>query len=155
MKLNQYHKQAIVRAIEHDLPKWDEEGVSKKIKDALYKAMSKECRAAYRKAPHSIRTERIHYCGLNQYSLSILPTGDANVKEVLAPFKSEWAKRQSAITQLKAAVEACSTRKQFIDRFPEFSNYAPAEEGKCPTLPAIANVVAGLIEIGFIPKVTQ
>lgn len=154
MRLNQYHKDAIYRAIAHDIPRTKPEVLLGQINDAIYKGMSKECRALFRKNPKAIRSQYISSVNLD-YNQREIPVGDADWKTILKPFEAEESKRGKILMELKNAINGCSTRKQFIDRFPEFSNYAPPVEGVSENLPAVANVVAGLISIGFVPKVTK
>lgn len=154
MKLNQYHKQAIIRAIEQDIPKKASDTTRDEVQRAIYKAMGKSCQSMYRTNPKALRTEYVGSLSLDGAHRTFV-VGDADFKKVLDPFQKEASKREDALRALRNAIEACTTRKQFIDRFPEFSNYAPSEHDKCSTLPALANVVAGLIEIGFVPKVEK
>jgi hypothetical protein len=156
MKLTKYHKEAIVRAITADIPEPDTSDYVEKVKAFIYKNMSKECRALFRKSPASLATAYLQVP--NRVSTRTYVRGDVDNKqlqEYVSELNAPFRKRTAALTKLEAAVTACNTRKQFVDTFPEFSNYAPPEEGKCTTLPAVANVVAELIKVGFVPKVTK
>ena len=154
MRLTKYDKQAIVRSIMNDIPKPDSEKLHKDIQAALVKGMSIKCRALYKEKPAALCVEYVgsHY-GLD-WSRTVY-VGDADMKVALKPFKDAKAARDAAKEKLEAAIDACTTRKAFIDRFPEFSKYAPPEPGKCTTLPAVSNVVADLVKLGWKQTISK
>lgn len=153
MKLNQYHKDAIIRAITNDIPRKTDEQIQAAVQAALVKGMSVACRNLYKKNPKALMTKYISGT-LSCRNFEVV-SGDANVTECLKPFSYEYIAFEKVERSLKAAINGCTTRKQFVDRFPEFGNYAPHEEGVCKTTPTIANVVADLVKLGFVPKVTK
>lgn len=153
MKLATYHKEAIVRSIMNDLPNQDQSLVAKKLQEAIYRDMSPECKRLYNKNPKALRSVQV-YDVFSDYSRQMV-VGDADVDTVKSPFMQAAAERKALYGKVKAAVNACSTRKQFIDRYPEFSKYAPGEHGTCSTLPAVANLVSELVKHGWKQTVAK
>lgn len=149
MKLAQYTKDAICRAILDDLPKLDEDALISQIKAALYKAMSPECKRLHNKKPSALASSSLHRAEL----YVSVPVGDADLDAVLEPFIEARKARQRLRDQVRIAVNGCSTRKQLVDRYPEFSKYLPSEHGVCTTLPAPANVIADLVKAGWVQTV--
>lgn len=145
MKLATYHKDAIIRSILDDLPKPDEAQIHKDIQSALYVAMTSECKRLYNKNPKALLQGSAHRAELHEPVV----VGDADLDAVLEPFIAAKKARQTLRDQVRAAVYSCTTRKQLVDRYPEFSKYAPSEHGVCTTLPAPANVVAELVKAGW------
>lgn len=145
MKLAAYQKQAIVRSILDDLPKPDPKQQVKEIQAALYKAISPECKRLYNKNPKALLQGSAHRAGL--YESVVI--GDADLDAVLEPFVVAKKARQTLHDHVRVAVYGCSTRKQLIDRYTEFSKYAPSEHGVCTTLPAPADVIAELVKAGW------
>lgn len=150
MKLSTYHKDAIIRAITQDLPPVG--NLSEEMTKAALKLMSVPCRNLYKKSPSALRTHTTY--SVSQKSVCFV-VGDADVNAVVKPFEQRCDHRAKVLQDLRAAIYGCSTRKQFIDRFPEFSHHAPSEHGKCATLPAISNVVADLVKLGLVLKVER
>lgn len=146
MKLTKQTKTAIVRAILADIKKPDHIMVVKEMQDALHAAMSKPVK---RIPPSALRT---HYCHHGDYQINCgvtLVCGDADAVAVLAPWREKRSQYDAMHVKLEAAFEGINTRKQFVETFPEFIKYAPEESGKCPTLPAVANVVSDLVKLGW------
>lgn len=150
VKLSTYHKDAIIRAIIQDLPPVG--NLSEELTKAAVKLMSTSCRNLYKKSPAAIRRHTTYH--VDKHSVEFV-CGDADLKAVVQPFAQRFELRQKVLQDLKLAIYGCSTRKVFIDRFPEFSHHAPAEHGKCDTLPAISNVVADLVKLGLVLKVER
>lgn len=150
MKLTTYQKDAIIRAITQELPPVG--NLSNEMTAAAVKLMSVSCRNLYKKNPAAIRRHTTY--GVHRHQVDFI-IGDADPKAVLQPFEERYAHRKKVLDDLKVAIYGCSTRKVFIDRFPEFSNHAPIEHGTCTTLPAISNVVAELVKLGMVLKVTK
>ena len=148
MKLDKYTKQAIVRQILDDVPKPDEQTVKEQIQKALYKGMSPACKRLYDQKPHALSEVYVDQAhGLDNHAY--VKRGDADVDAILKPFRKAADELYALKTELRLAIEACNTRKQFVDRFPEFIKYAPPEAGKTPNLPAVANLVANLVKAGW------
>jgi hypothetical protein len=150
MKLSQYHKDAIIKAVWAEVPNPTANELGAEIEKAMVKAMSISCRNLYKKNPQALRKGESYSVHASTVGFVC---GDANVEAVLKPFKESQQARVKTKQSLVAAVNGCSTRKQFIDRFPEFSYHAPAEHGTCATLPAVSNVVADLVKLGLELKV--
>ena len=153
MKLAQYHKDAIARSIINDLPKHDDADTQRLLQDALYKAMSPECKRLYNKKPDALREH--YFYDVFEGNGRTLTVGDADYKKTAEPFVVAKKARSDLRSKVRAAVDACSTRKQFIDRYPEFSKYAPSEHGACPTLPAVANLVSELVQAGWEQTISK
>lgn len=154
MNLGKYDKQAIIEKILADLPKVDHDKLEAEIQEKLVKAMSAQVRRIYRANPKALRTV---YGGYD-YGLSHeteLIVGDADHTAVLEPYKEAANARWNIQNKLASAFAPIKTRKQFVDTFPEFSAYAPPEAGKSTNLPAIANVVASLVQLGWEQKVSK
>lgn len=156
MKLNTYEKEAIVRSIMNDLPQIDYTKRKADAQAAVVKVMSTAARKLYRECPKALRAQHVAdlFGTEGSYYSRYLVVGDVDSKTVdaiLQIYHDEDAARCKASNDLSAAVRACNTRKQFVDRFPEFEKYAPSEPGKSSNLPALANVVAGLVKLGW-PK---
>lgn len=152
--LNNYTKKAIVAAIMADIPQPDHNRIKEDIQAALFKGMSIACRNLYKKSPKALLTMHVGYQHGLDYGVFIT-VGDADTDTVLKPFKDAYDTRKAVEQNLRSAIDACKTRKQFIDRFPEFSKYAPAEDGKTSNLPAIANVVADLVKLGWKQTISK
>jgi hypothetical protein len=155
MQLTDYHRQAIIACIMAELPKVDEEKLRQDIQAALVKAMSAPVRKVYRENPKALRDARFYECDTGLRHSRSFVVGDADSDAVLKPFKEAAQARAAIESKLTAAIKACRTRKQFVDQFPEFSAYAPAEPGKSSNLPAVANVVADMMKLGWVPRVTR
>jgi hypothetical protein len=155
MKLTKYHKEAIVRAISADIKR--PPVTLEQLHAAIVKGMSPGIKRVYAKTPQALKVQHCYpkeYGHQGTYNYTFI-VGDADMAAALKPFKDVEDKRKRALQDLTAAVEACSTRKMFIDRFPEFSKYAPAEHTVCSTLPAISNVVASLVEVGWVQTISK
>ena len=156
MNLDKYTKKSIVRAIMAELPRVDEAKVEQEIIAKCVAAMSPECQSVYLKTPDAIAKTGV-YDTCSRYSFKA-PKGDLTddqFAEIIKPYQEAHRERRNIESKLDAALVPIRTRKQFINRFPEFSQHAPPEEGTCATLPAIANIVADLVKLGWEPKVTK
>lgn len=156
MKLTKYHKQAIFNAIKADLPRIDYVQRKAKAQSLLVMGMSNAAKTLYKNNPKALATAYIDSdYGLAEYGDRTLTVGDADWETLLKPFKDEMKVRRDALIRLERAIEGCNTRKAFVDAFPEFSKYAPPEEGKTSNLPAIANVVGDLVKLGWKQTVSK
>lgn len=139
-----------------EIPKVDEAKVKQEIIAKCVAAMSPECQAVYIKTPDAIAKTGV-YDTISRYSFQA-PKGDLTddqFAEIVKPYQEAYRERRNIEGKLEGAIAPIRTRKQFINRFPEFSQHAPLEEGTCATLPAIANIVAELVKLGWEPKVTK
>lgn len=156
MKLTKFHKQAIVNAIKADLPRINYAERKEKAQALLVKGMSKAAQALYKSTPKALAATYVgSEYGLTEYGNRDMVVGDADWETILKPFKDDMEARRSALARLETAIEGCNTRKAFVDAFPEFSKYAPPEEGKTSNLPAIANVVGDLVKLGWKQTVSK
>lgn len=155
MNLSKHAKRSIVRAIMGELPSIDYDQMAKDVQAKFVAAMSPECQAVYAKTPNALVTDHIYnvfgYCK----SMYVGDLTEKEIEKITAPYKQMTKEREEIETKLNAAFAPIRTRKQFINQFPEFSQHAPAEDGTCATLPAIANIVADLVKLGWEPKVTK
>lgn len=158
MNLNKYTKQAIVSSILAELPRVDYAAAKKEIQEKIVVAMSPECQAIFAKSPRALaRGYTSEQIFKDEYRTEFI-LGDITRVELDAiskPYTDAHQDREAIRQKLEAAIEPLRTRKQFVDRFPEFSQHAPPEHGKCTTLPAVANIVADMIKLGWEPKVTK
>lgn len=113
--------------------------------------MSKRCQGLYRDNPRALRTASVHVQNRAYYDVAVGDAPETWKKD----FDDYVNQRSDAFRKLETAVNGCRTRKQFIDTFPEFSNYAPSEHDKCNTLPAVANVAAELVQLGWKQVVSK
>lgn len=148
MRLNTYQKQAIVRAIMQDVPEVDTDMASKVIQAALVKAMSPVARKLYRESPKALRRDFTGYdvIGRGTYPFVV---GDADLEEVLKPWKAQAEARNDARRKLKGVVNGCTTLKQLQTALPEFVKYMPTEEKPTANLPALANLSADFVKLGW------
>lgn len=75
----------------------------------------------------------------------------ADIQQCINKFVAENDRISEIHKQLTAAIAGVRTTKSFIATFPELEKYLPTEHKSCSTLPAIANVMAGLVTLGW-PK---
>lgn len=180
MNLTKSHKEAIVRAVIADIPRKHTvasiEAKLQKITDAEVvkltpKAvgdmwLNKELRhfieyqttnPGYMMANDN-KTHIGSLCSV-RYPRSI---GEKKMREavqtefeaIIIPFMNETAAINEAEINLKASLHGIRTLKQFKLQYPELEKYAPSEHEKSSMLPAIANVMATLSNLGW-PKDAQ
>lgn len=155
MNLAQYHKDAIIRSILNDLPKFDHKMRVAEMQAALYAAMPADERRVYRKNPKALAYQTLYRSDYGLDHQTEVRRGSVAAEEVLKPWREEAKARSEMEAKLYAALKPIKTRKQFIDRFPEFSKYAPSESGTCSTLPAVSNVVADLVKLGWNKTISK
>ncbi len=147
MKLTNYDKEIILRGITRDLPEIDD---SAAIQAALVKAMSPACRKLYNTAPSALRTiYKTNYQVFQPKHSHNYIAGDADEVTALAPFLAKREARSATLRKVDAAVKACNTLKQLLERLPEFSRYAPAEVTKAKNELVVVNAVAELSKLGW------
>lgn len=153
-KLTTTMKEHIIALVIADIPKSDHDKLKDEIQKALVKNMSVPCRNLYKKNPEALRTSHVARSHGLRHAVTVV-VGDADYDMVVKPFLDRENERDATIQNFKSAVASCTTRKQFVNRFPELTSYLPNESTPCPTAPALANVVAGLVKVGFVPKVIK
>ena len=154
MKLNQYTKDAIVRAIMADVPETNGEKIKADIQAALVKAMSTTARKLYKENPNALREIYVANIGLGYRTTFI--GGDADKDVVLKPWIDAYNAKMNTRNSLREAVYGCSTLKQLKDRMPEFIKYFPTEAEPTKNLPAVVNVLPALTALGWpVSKVSK
>lgn len=149
MRLNTYQKESIVRAVMADVPVLDDSIIKDEAQAAIVKAMSPAVRKVYRENPGALRTENVSdIFDRRNYTLIV---GDADTKAVLKPWRDAIERRMAARRSLKSVVNGCTTLKQLKTALPEFVKYMPTEEKPTANLPALANLSADFIRLGW-PK---
>jgi hypothetical protein len=155
MKIDKYVRQSIVKAIMADVPKPDKVKRRADLQAAVVKAMSPAVRKVFKECPGALKTSYFNdllYDGMN-WSTRELVIGDVSedkLKELSAPYKAEDKAIDEARIKLQCAIEGCTTRKALMTRLPEFEKYYPAEEAPMSkNLPALANVMADLVKLGW------
>lgn len=156
MKLNKYQKEGIVRAIMNDVPKPDKTKRHAAIQAAIVKAMSPECRKIYNRNPSALAKQYlgdISYDDVSWHTRDVVigDVPEANVEAIIKPYRDADDAYYTARRRLHAAVDGCSTLKQLKTALPEFEKYYPTEAQPTKNLPALANVAADLVKLGW-PK---
>lgn len=166
MNLNQFDRQAFVRAVMADVPMIDyQEQANAIAKAAMLNALPKEVLAAYKLHPELISHEQVHLP--NGFTSVRVPCKSDNWRALERNHQEVWAElttlvgkareqseaREGLKEKLTAAIGACRTLKQARERLPEFEKYLPTERGNTGTanLPVVANLVADLTKAGW-PK---
>lgn len=158
MKITQYERKAIVHAIMADVPTPDRSKRHADLQAALVKLMSTPARKVYSATPKALAT---YYTGDSTYNgvdwdTRTVVIGDVTVNQINAltkPYEVEDEAHRIAAQRLRSAVDSCTTRKQLMDRLPEFEKYYPsADAPMSKNLPALANVVADLAKLGWPKK---
>jgi hypothetical protein len=158
MKIDKFTRLSIVRAIMADVPKPDKAKRRADLQAAIVKAMSPAVRKVFKECPGALKT---HYFGDMLYdslhwASRDLVIGDVTkekLDELTKPYEDEDEARRVAQCKLQGVIESCTTRKQLMDRLPEFEKYYPAEGTPVSkNLPALANVVADLSKLGWPKK---
>lgn len=155
MKLSKYTKQAIVRAIIHDLPPIDKEARASAIKEAIIKFMSPEVRKLFKTHPAALRLADVEYVDIHRSWSAPVVVGDVTrdqIKAIIAPYEKQEQERREAEAKLTHAFAGISTLKQALTTFPEFKKYYPTEAEPTKNLPALANVMADLSKLGWPKK---
>lgn len=148
MKLNKYTKEGIVHAIMADLPTRDDSALEAELQAKAIAAMSPEVLAVYNTRPKALLTEYV-YSASQRRGFHII-VGDVGDEAFESFYEAEKA-RESARSNLSGAIMSCNTLKQLQAMFPEFIKYMPTEAEPTKNLPALANVVADLVKMGW-PK---
>ncbi len=124
MRLNTYQKEAIVRAVMQDVPAIDTDKALAEIQALTVKAMSPVARKLYRESPKALRTAHTGYDIIGRGTYAVI-VGDADLEEVIKPWKLAAEARNDARRKLKGAVNSCTTLKQLQTALPEFVKYMP------------------------------
>lgn len=149
MKLTKYMKEGIARAIIADIPERDDAIIQTELQAAAVAAMSPEVAQLYRTHPGALKVESVY---LNTaFRRFYVTVGDIDHQKLFDPYEAVDNERNMTKGRLKEAIMSCSTLKQLQAMFPEFIKYMPTEDEPTKNLPALANVVADLVKMGW-PK---
>lgn len=157
MRLTKQHKEQIVRRILADVPRTDYEAMANKLViDEMLLLIPPQLAWAYRAAPDWLSISR-RWVGS---SLSLRLPVEYSIPETTVQKVRELAqacqKQSDALRELNLRLGAnfanVPTRKVFLERFPEFAKYAPAEPAKEDrTLPVDGSLFEQLKAAGW-PK---
>lgn len=150
MKLTNYVRDAIYRRILDDIPRVDHAKLRKEMQEDLCRGMSPLARQLFNESPRALRVETI-YNTLAGYGFTLV-VGDADSKEVLAPYYAEEKKQTEVKSRLQGALRGCSTTNQLRELLPEFAKYFPDEKAPSKNLPAVAGLAKDLQELGWPKK---
>lgn len=89
--------------------------------------------------------------GYDSAPRKLTPAGQKNVDKLTKKWEAQNVRMHMLKEKLEGAVKAFTTTKALREALPEFEKYLPPEEAKVSNLPALANVVANLMEAGW-PK---
>ena len=161
MRLTNEIRDRIIRHIMQDVPVIDYESqIRARAVQIGVEAMPPTVRKVYDdpKARHFIRVSQFY---IDCMTLSI-PGLDRCDSEVVARVRNDERlnelhklhddQRDARIAlgkQLKANVYSCSTRKQFVDSYPDLAKYAPELTASVPNLPASTALVDALKAAGL------
>lgn len=151
MKLDKYSRQGIVSHIMSAVPEKDDDVVQAEVQAALCAAMPVEVFLVYQKYPRALSQEASY--GLSRRCVWLYKGGlsEEDYVRIIKPWSDAHLLRESAQAKLNAVVNGCTTLKQLRTRLPEFVQYMPEEETATRNLPAIANLVADLVHLGWAP----
>lgn len=167
MKLTNYIRDAFIKAAMDDVPSidYEEQMRSMILKDAV-DHLPPKIKAIWK--DHSLRgwieTYNKHFPGSipnvevpgNRDGCLYEPSEEFKtaLKQVAALDEEQRKKRNKLECDLHAIAYSATTRKQLVERLPEFEKYLPAEESTERNLPAVANVVTAFVKAGW-PKNKQ
>lgn len=151
MKLTQYQKDAIVRAIFQDIPHASSKDIIAAVQKDLVKAMSPACQKAYKLCSTALKTESSYDLTFERDRACFI-IGDANFEETAKPWREAKQNYLNARASLQGLVNSVSTLKQLTEMLPEFVSYFPQEGQPIKNLPAVANVVSTLVKLGWKAK---
>jgi hypothetical protein len=163
MKLTQDIRRQMVNAIMADIPVIDHAGaMSKRAMDIAVAALPEPVRRLWN-GPHKsfVSTGSVHFCCCSYFlpnaghyddrkALGQVIAADAEWSAAHAAFEAQRDAHKAMRAQLRANIDTCSTRKQFIDRFPALEKYAPALGTSVGiNLPASTALIDSLISAGL------
>lgn len=155
MKITKYEKEAIIRAIMHDVPCTPDNVLRAEIQNAFVQSMSAPIQELYKTHPKALRTDTVPSWDSGMSYRVDFVVGDADVKKVMQPFEAKKKERDAVHTKLSAVVNGCNTLAQLKKMLPEFVSYFPTETEPTKNLPAVANMVADLSKLGWPKAKTQ
>lgn len=164
-RLTKYQREAFVEAVMQDVPTIDyEKQAHDLVKNAALAALPPKVReiAQDKSLNHYLETTN-HWFGYNHGNFSsvtvyqgrqcsyMTPEVEAKLEEIIELAKAQDERLNETRSKVKAAIGGCTTDRMARERLPEFIKYLPEPEEKTPYLPAVANIVADLVSLGW-PK---
>jgi len=162
MRLTNDVRTMIVNSIMADIPVIaHEDAMRKRAMEIAVSLLPADIRTAYNGPnKHWIETNYTSVCCVT-YSLPGLGDYESRkAREAVIEGDEVWAAAHKAHDEqrdnlkalrasLRANLEGCSTRKQFIDRFPKLAKYAPQNAATVANLPATNELVQRLQSAGL------
>jgi hypothetical protein len=163
MKLTQEIRRQMVSSIMADIPVIDHARTMKNRAIAIAVAALPEPVRRLWGGPHKcfVSTGTVHFCDVayclpnagtydDRKALGAVIAADAEWMAAHAAFEAQRDAHKEMRQQLRANIEACSTRKQFIDRFPALEKYAPSVGlAAVSNLPATTALIDSLVAAGL------
>lgn len=167
MKLSKYMKEAIVRKIIADIPERNFQAEAEAlVLPAALSRLPAKVKAAWEDSNTAafVQTARLGTnCGALKVLIparsSYLDTAEkieaigaetwAAFQALCAEYRAERWERHRLCATLEANFSRITTRKQFVERFPELEKYAPAEPEVLANLPATTDLMDTLKAAGL------
>lgn len=155
MRLTQYDKSAIIRAIRDDIPKVDQELMRKTITAEIDKLLLPAVKKLAKEHPEALRRMDLGWydmgCDRSWPDVMVGNVTLDQVKAICKPFRDASDKRRDVLRQLEFTMKGISTLAQAKKLLPEFISYFPSETEPTKNLPAVTNLMADLSKLGW-PK---
>lgn len=159
MKLTSNIRSAFVRAVMDDVPRVDYQAQAQKIlTDEAVAQLPPKIRAIYNDPSlrHFVAKKQVYsigqYCYVPGPEYERTEAAGAKIKELQAQHDEQSGKHTELRNKIRAIADTSSTRKQLVDKLPEFEKYLPPDErAAAQSLPLVANVVAEFVKAGW-PK---
>jgi hypothetical protein len=165
MKLTKTDREAFIRAVMGDVPETDYDELAR---EALYAAAAELLPAPVRALWDDPKLRSYVRCDHRTMTPGVLSSFscpayvepvrgsklDMHLRDLADKKREQLLARGTLREKLMGAISACSTRKQALERMPEFEKYLPAERDPAGTagVPALANLVADLTKAGWPKK---
>lgn len=171
MKLTNFHRQAFVASVMNDVPKIDHqpklqarvykdiiETAPKKVADVFKDlALRHHVIDAYHSFHASVKKPSGQYASHGLSRVSVIsgykPSDEAlaDIEAICLAAEEQCTARNNMEQQVSGVIASCFTLKKAQELLPEFVKYLPQENVKGTMLPAIANLAADLVKMGW-PK---
>jgi len=169
MRLNKYDRDAFVRSAMNDVPEIDFNVKAQKlIIDHLKATLPVDLQNAIAKYPDWFPAHHINTpSGLSDFATRLIadareyrnltkwPDLLLQVRLIAEESSTQHQQRTTLEAKLRAAIGPCTTLKQALELLPEFAKYLPTErdgDKTCRQMPAVANLVADLMNAGWPKK---
>lgn len=163
MKLTIVHRKAFVSSVMNDVPQID---YQKQVEVILLKDMIEQ---APPKVAEVLKEESLRSFVLNGYNSWCVPGGYncgitstsvcrgyepsskalAQIKKLVESATAQYKARRAMKDKVQGSIDSCSTLKAAQERLPEFVKYLPAEAEKSVMLPALRDLAADLMKMGW------